>query len=166
MRTSKRLYSLQRVLGKLCQFIARKFPLPAPVRVYLYKMLGINFVDPQTVFIGEDVYFDDIKPQLITVGSWVRITSGVRIFTHFFDTKFLPQHNRPFRFYDGEVKIGNHVFIGANTIIVKPVVIGDWAVIGAGSVVTRDVPPSAIMVGAPARQVGIRNIGSDNDSAA
>jgi acetyltransferase-like isoleucine patch superfamily enzyme len=92
----------------------------------------------------------------------VRITTGARIFTHFFDAKFIPEENRPFRFYDGEVKIGNHVFIGANVVIAKPVVIGDWAVIGANSVVTRDVPPFAIMVGSPAKQVGSRNINNPN----
>ena len=55
------------------------------------------------------------------------------------------------------VSIGNHVWIGAEAIILKGVTIGDGAVIGAGSVVTRDVESCAIVVGNPARVIK-RNI--------
>lgn len=156
MNTSKRIKSPRRIAGKICQSLARFSLVPSFLRVRLYRMLGVNFLNPKTVFIGDDVYFDDIRPDLVTVGSWVRITTGAKIFTHFFDTKFAPEQDRPFRFYDGEVKIGSYVFMGANVVIAKPVVIGDWAVIGANSVVTRDVPSFAIMAGSPARQVGTR----------
>ena len=47
--------------------------------------------------------------------------------------------------------IGNDVWIGANAIILPGVTVGDGAIIGAGAVVTRDVPPYAIMVGVPAK---------------
>lgn len=51
------------------------------------------------------------------------------------------------------VKIGNRVWIGFNAIVLKGVTIGDGAVIGAGSVVTHDVPPGAIVAGNPARVI-------------
>jgi UDP-2-acetamido-3-amino-2,3-dideoxy-glucuronate N-acetyltransferase len=44
--------------------------------------------------------------------------------------------------------------IGANATVVCGVTIGEWAFIGAGAVVTKDVPPYALMLGVPARQVG------------
>lgn len=44
--------------------------------------------------------------------------------------------------------------IGARAICIAPVTIGAWALVGAGSVVTRDVPDHALVVGSPARQVG------------
>ena len=44
--------------------------------------------------------------------------------------------------------------IGAGAICIAPVTIGAWALVGAGSVVTRDVPDYALVVGSPARQVG------------
>ncbi len=44
--------------------------------------------------------------------------------------------------------------IGANSTCVAPVTIGQWAVIAAGSVVTKDVPPFALVAGVPARQIG------------
>jgi acetyltransferase-like isoleucine patch superfamily enzyme len=49
------------------------------------------------------------------------------------------------------IKIGRGVFVGARAIILKGVTIGDRAVIGAGAVLTKDVPPRHIAVGNPAR---------------
>ena len=51
------------------------------------------------------------------------------------------------------VKIGRGVFIGARAIILKGVTIGDRAVVGAGAVVTRDVPTGGVVAGNPARLV-------------
>lgn len=52
--------------------------------------------------------------------------------------------------------IGNDVWVGANSVILKGRTIGDGAIVGAGSVVTRDVPPYAIAVGNPAKIVKYR----------
>lgn len=51
------------------------------------------------------------------------------------------------------VVIGDHVWIGAKAMILKGVTVGDGAVIAAGSVVTRDIPPGAFAAGVPARVV-------------
>lgn len=57
--------------------------------------------------------------------------------------------------FDGKQKhhttIGEHAFIGCDTILVAPVTIGENAYTGAGAVVTHDVPPNALVVGVPAR---------------
>ena len=149
--------SARRVLGKIFQYLARKMPfLPSKYRVLFQSWHGVQFADRGTVFLGEDVYFDDIYPSQIFVGLNVRITSGVRILTHFFDTRFEPTPDRPFRFYKGKVVIGDNVFIGLNAVIAKPVSIGEGAVIGANSLVISDVPPNAIYVGVPAVGVGER----------
>lgn len=54
------------------------------------------------------------------------------------------------------VRIGNDVWIGTRAIILPGVQIGDGAIIGAGSVVTRDVPAHAVVGGAPARVIKYR----------
>ena len=52
------------------------------------------------------------------------------------------------------VTIGEGASIGARAVCVAPVTIGAWATVAAGAVVTRDVPPHAIVAGVPARQRG------------
>jgi UDP-2-acetamido-3-amino-2,3-dideoxy-glucuronate N-acetyltransferase len=52
------------------------------------------------------------------------------------------------------VTIDDGAAIGSNSVCIAPVTIGKWAMIGAGSVVTRDVAPYALVVGNPARQIG------------
>jgi len=53
-------------------------------------------------------------------------------------------------------RIGRDCWLGASVKVLKGVQIGDGAIIGAGSVVTRDIPPGAIAVGCPARVIGAR----------
>lgn len=59
--------------------------------------------------------------------------------------------------YSACPKIGNNVDIGANVVIIGPITIGDNAVIGAGSVVVKDVPEGAVVAGNPARIIRILN---------
>ena len=59
------------------------------------------------------------------------------------------------------VKIGNKVWIGFNSIILKGVNIGEGAIVGAGSVVTKDIPPYTIVAGNPAKI--IRKIQHENE---
>jgi virginiamycin A acetyltransferase len=56
----------------------------------------------------------------------------------------------------GNVTIGNDVWIGTKSLILSGVTIGDGAVIGAGSVVTKNVQPYAIVAGNPAKQIRLR----------
>lgn len=54
------------------------------------------------------------------------------------------------------VSIGRDVWIGAHAVILKGVTIGDQAVVAAGAVVTKDVPPATIVAGIPAKPIGKR----------
>lgn len=62
------------------------------------------------------------------------------------------KHNYPFK----KVKIGNDVWIGARVLIMGGVNVGDGAVIAAGAVVTKDVPPYSVVAGVPAKVVKYR----------
>lgn len=68
--------------------------------------------------------------------------------------------------YDGKNKhqthIGDNVKIGSDTMLVAPVSVGDGAVTGAGSIVTKDIGPNKLAVGAPAR--AIKDLGNEEDS--
>jgi bifunctional UDP-N-acetylglucosamine pyrophosphorylase/glucosamine-1-phosphate N-acetyltransferase len=69
--------------------------------------------------------------------------------------------------YDGknkhETHIGKHVKIGSDTMLVAPITVGDGAVTGAGSVVTKDVDANKLVVGAPAR--AIRTLNSEGEKS-
>jgi acetyltransferase-like isoleucine patch superfamily enzyme len=52
------------------------------------------------------------------------------------------------------VTIGKGASLGANVVCVAPLTVGEWAFVGAGSVVSSDVKPYALLVGNPARQIG------------
>lgn len=124
------------------------------VRPWLCRFAGLKIAEPWSVFIGKGVHFDDISPENITIGRNVRITSGVSILNHFLDVNHIPTEKKPFQFLNGKVVIGDNVFIGLNTIICKPVMIGRCVIIGAGSVVTKDLPRNSVVVGVPARVIG------------
>ena len=91
----------------------------------------------------------------VRIGKYVGLGANVSVY----DTDFHPTNPWHRRFDDGKhtgvksIVIGDYVWIGANSIILKGVRIGYGAVIGAGSVVTKDVPPLTIYAGNPARYV-------------
>ena len=64
------------------------------------------------------------------------------------------------------VTIGDYAWIGLNCIILTGVTIGEGAIIGAGSVVTRDVPPHCLAAGSPARVLRHLAPGEDRTAAA
>ena len=113
-------------------------------RPMIVKWGGVNIDDPESTFIGEGVVFDSVHPENIYVEKGVRITMNSIILTHYFE----PQTNR---YYNGNVRIKENAFLGANTIITKPVTVGKCSVVGAGSVVTKDIPDYEIWAGNPAR---------------
>ncbi len=88
----------------------------------------------------------------ITIGRHCRIGARTLIVDSDFHGLAPAQRDQPGR--SAPVRVGNNVWIGANAIVLKGVTIGDDAVVGAGCVVTRDVPRGAVAAGNPMRVVG------------
>ena len=61
-------------------------------------------------------------------------------------------------------KLGNHVYIGAGAVIIGNITVGNNVAIGANSVVTRDVPDNAVLVGAPAKIVSYKGADDFNNN--
>lgn len=113
-------------------------------RPLIVKIGGVNILNPKKTFIGEEVTFDTNYPEDIIIEEGVRLTIGVKIVTHFM--------NPNARCYDrGKVYIKKGAYIGMNALIVKSVTIGEHAIVGAGSVVTKDIPAYQVWAGNPAR---------------
>jgi acetyltransferase-like isoleucine patch superfamily enzyme len=93
----------------------------------------------------------------ITIGDNVMVGGNVRIFDHnYHSLDFRKRRNLAEDQPDckrSPVVIGNDVFIGTNAMILKGVTLGDRAIIGAGSVVSCDVPADEVWAGNPARCV-------------
>lgn len=91
-----------------------------------------------------------IAKEQVTIGRHCAIAWGVTICDHDFHKLYVGGHQRV---ETAPVVIGDWVWIGMNATILKGVHIGDGAVIAAGSVVTKDVPPRVIVAGNPASVV-------------
>lgn len=91
---------------------------------------------------------DTLIPQAITIGENFVSSANSIILAH---DASLYNHIRKHRVE--EVVIGNNVFLGYGAIVLPGVKIGDGAIIGAGSVVTKEVFPYTIVAGNPAKQI-------------
>lgn len=103
------------------------------------------------IFNPETVFIDPSRPYMIELGNNVEITKGVTILTHGFDWIVLKVKYGDVLGSCGKVKIGNNVFIGMNSTILKNVTIGDNVIIGANSLVSKSIPNNCVAAGNPAR---------------
>ena len=92
------------------------------------------------------------EPYLISIGNHVTITNGVSFITHDGGVWVL-RDEFPGIDFIRPIIIHDNCFIGMNTIILPGVTIGPNSIIGAGSVVTKSIPPDSIAVGVPARVI-------------
>ena len=138
--------SFKRISQIFFMWLANALPLRGHQRWKFVKKGGVNVKGP--CWIYRNVYFDSVAPHLITIEKGVTITQDTTILTHFLDP------NQKGRMYDlGEVKIEEDVFIGCNVVICNAVTIGKGAIVGAGSIVTKDIPPYQVWAGNPARYI-------------
>lgn len=135
-----------------------QLPMSRSSRAFFAKLGGVKVVGSHHL-IGKKVSFDTVYPENIVLGDHAHITSGVTFLTHFLDT------SKPgIRWKAGHIEIGEHAFIGTNSIIAKGVKIGKRSIVGAGSVVTKDIPDDEIWAGNPARFIKKRAIKNENTS--
>jgi maltose O-acetyltransferase len=115
------------------------------------------FVDyGYNVYLGEGVFMNYgcvlLDVCMIHIGDFTQIGPGVQLYTA--DHPRDASQRRAGIEFGRPIKIGANVWIGGHAIILPGVTIGDNAIIGAGSVVTRDVPSGARVAGNPARVIG------------
>ena len=87
----------------------------------------------------------DVRRGKVSIGDHCLITHGCYILSHDGAAHIInPEDNGT-----GYVNIGDHVFIGVNTVVMRNVTIGSHAIIGAGSVVNKDIPDGVVAAGNP-----------------
>lgn len=127
---------------KACLGIKESAPLSPVDR---YRNMGVKIGENVNIY---DTYIDNGHPYLCEIGSNVTL-SCCSILTH--DASM---HGATGLGKIGKVIIGNNVFVGYRSIILCNTRIGDNVIIGAGSVVTRDIPSNSVAAGNPARVIG------------
>ena len=119
--------------------------------------IGSNVTLGQNVFVANNVRIGD-KCEIqnnVSVYDNVYLEEGVfcgpsMVFTNVYNPRSLIERKNQYR--DTFVKKG--ATLGANCTIVCGIIVGAFAFVGAGAVVNKDVPPYALVVGVPARQIG------------
>lgn len=129
---------MSRLTGKNVDRSFRMFPP-------FYADFGKNISIGKDVFINSGCHFQDQGG--IEIGDGTLIGHNVVLATINHD--FYPENNRKNHYQP--VKIGRYVWIGSNATVLPGVSIGNWAVVAAGAVVTKDVPAFTIVGGIPAK---------------
>jgi serine acetyltransferase len=122
------------VANRLLQHLARILPGARSLRVMMHRARGVQI--GTGVWIGYDVVLDTSRPRLITLEDGCVLSMRVTVLAHFRESV--------------GVRIERDAFVGAGALILPNVVIGQGAVVAAGSVVTRSVPAQTLVQGNPA----------------
>jgi len=115
---------------------------------YLQKLLKRGLSVGENFNMQQGVILDDSHCWHITIGDDVTLAPYVHILAHDASTKHFIGYTKI-----GKVDIGNKVFIGASSMVLPGVIIGDNVVIGAGSLVNIDIPSNSVAVGNPIKIV-------------
>ena len=117
------------------------------------RKLGMRIGERVEIYAPRSNVIDVTRPWLIEIGDDVKITHGVTILTHGYDWSVLAGLRDEVLGSAGKVKIGNNVFIGMHSTILKGVSIGNNVIIGANSLVNKDIPDNVVVAGNPARVI-------------
>lgn len=142
--------SLQNHIGKHC-------------RIGKHSFVGHSSMGDYSYCSGFNIIVNTQIGKFCSIGSFVSICTGKHPSTVFVSTSPVFYSKSANSFADkeyfkesGAVHIGHDVWIGSNVVIIDDVNIGTGAIIAAGSIVTKDVPPYAIYGGVPARLIKMR----------
>lgn len=125
---------------RIRSFFARKIQY---VRVLFYRFKGYDI--DRSVILERHLHLDRLYPQGIHINENCLIASGVTILSHDHCKRV---NNQPLL---ADTYIGKRCFIAVGATILPGVKIGDEVIVGAGAVVTKDVPSNVIVAGNPAR---------------
>jgi acetyltransferase-like isoleucine patch superfamily enzyme len=139
-KRKRRLRFSSRLFGKFLSLITHQV-LSYQLRNSCYRLMGVK-LGRSEIYIGRDCLLDDEYPELITIEDGVCISFRVTIVAH-----------DAIRGIVAPVHIKRKAFLGACSLILPGVVIGEEAVVAAGSVVTKDVEPYTVVGGVPAVKI-------------
>ena len=129
-------------VSKLYAMLASAF-----TNLYIRQLRRKGLKVGKNLFVVSNVSLDRDNCHLISIGDNCTLAHNVVILAH--DTSGCVASRTQHRI--APVKLGNNCFIGSNTVVLPGVTIGDNVIVGAGSVVTRNLPSNCVAAGNPAR---------------
>ena len=130
------------------------------IRNFFLRLLGMKIGSPVII----DTNLSMPRPEMITIGDFVLVRENCHIDpgvvikdyatiarnVNIYTGEHIPEN---MKYSYGAVEVGEHVWVGANVIILPGVSIGDHAVVAAGAVVTKDIPAYKLYGGVPAKEI-------------
>jgi acetyltransferase-like isoleucine patch superfamily enzyme len=147
-----------KIKKKLLKLVAKQLP-GCGLRIRLLRMCG--YLIGNSVYIGEDILIiDDLGDTQfesnLTIGDRVAISPRVTFVMHTQpnESRIVPYVNS----HKGSIIVASDAWIGTGAVILPNVTIGEGAVVGANSVVTKDVAPYTVVGGVPAHRLKEVNV--------
>ena len=135
--------------SKTVQGIVHVLAMNAPheyLSILLYRMRGTKI--GKNVYIDRGVFIEGWRPYLVTIEDNVEI--GPKAMIVAIDSSYNTISQRSIPILYGNVTVERNAYIGAGAIILPGVTIGEYSIVAAGAVVTKDVPPHTVVAGVPA----------------
>lgn len=145
-----------KIKKKLLKLIAKQLP-GCGLRIRLLRMCG--YVIGEKVYIGEDIIIiDDLGDNefSLTIGDRVAVSPRVTFVLHTQpnESRIAPYVNS----HKGSITVASDAWIGTGAVLLPNVTVGEGAVVGANSVVTKDVAPYTVVGGIPAHTIKPVNV--------
>lgn len=134
---------LTALLDKLERIQHNEFTIPA-----YFRKLGVQIGENCRIYVAGF----GTEPYLIKIGNNCTVTEGVRFITHEGSLDMFRKEIPDLNVFD-KIDIKDNCFIGMDATLLYGVTIGPNSVVGAGAVVTKDVPPNVVVAGVPARVI-------------
>lgn len=143
---------IRKFVTRLLHHLARH-SFPSSLRIFFHRLRGANI--GKNVYIGLDVHIDDDNTQLITIEEGVYIAPECMILTHKRDMSTYKKGMwvGECKFKKGAVKICKGAHLGSRVIVFPGVTIEEGAIIGANSLVTKNIPAYSLALGSPAKVI-------------
>lgn len=138
------------IIKKINRYLSKRSP--EKYRLYLCKH-GIEIGEGTVIFDPRTFDIDTTRPSLIKIGKNVFFNKYTTIMCHDIAAKSFRSLKGELVPCNGHVHIGDNVSFGRFVMVLKGVTIGDNCIIGANTVVTKNIPANSVAVGSPARVI-------------
>lgn len=122
----------------------------------------VSYLKNHGIVIGEDVTFygnlkqvsiDRTRPSLVKIGDHVKIVAPFALITHGFEWTVFREKYRTIIGSAGRIVIGNNVYFGRDCCVLKGTSIGNNVIVGAKSLINKDIPSDCVAAGIPAKKI-------------